>query len=178
MKEPSIFQNYPPSVTVLSNGLTVSIYALGATIVARLGWTFLVVYLLFLLWFEVNLLAKSCVHCFYYGRRCFSGKGMICSWFFKRGDPAKFGSRQVGWLSLLPDMLITLIPLTIGLVLLIHRFDWIVLLSMVGLVVLAFPGTGFIRGKLACCHCHQRELGCPAEKLFRKRDSNEPVGEV
>ena len=175
MKEPSVLQDYPAWIIALSNGLTLSIYALGAAIVARLGWALLALYLLFLLYLEVKLLAKSCAHCFYYGRRCFSGKGVICSWFIRRGDPAKFGSREVTWLSLLPDLLVALIPLGVGLLLSIRRFDWILLSLMVGLVILAFPGNGCVRGKLACCHCHQRELGCPAEKLFRKRDGSDPV---
>jgi hypothetical protein len=162
-------------MVALSNGLSLSLYACGAAIVAGLGWAPLALYLLFLLYLEVNLLAKSCAHCCYYGRRCFSGKGVICSWFFQRRDPAKFGSREASWLSLLPDLLVTLIPLGVGLLLLIRRFDWILLSLMVGLVILAFPGNGLVRGKLACCHCHQRELGCPAEKLFRKRNGGESV---
>jgi hypothetical protein len=169
MREPSVFQNYPAWIVALSNGLTLSIYGLGAAIMARFGWAPLALYLSFLLYLEVNVLAKSCAHCFYYGRRCFSGKGVICSWFFQRRDPAKFGSREVSWLWLLPDLLVTLIPLGAGLLLLIRGFDWTVLSLMVGLVILAFPGNGLVRGKLACCHCRQRELGCPAEKLFRKR---------
>ena len=40
------------------------------------------------------------------------------------------------------------------------------------MLALAFVGTGLFRGALACKHCHQRELGCPAERLFnRKRAS-------
>jgi hypothetical protein len=172
MKESSVFENYPAWTIVVSSGLALSIYALGATIMARFGWPLLGTYLLFLLCLEVNLLAKSCAHCFYYGRRCFTGRGVVCSWFFKRGDATRFCSREITWLSILPDLLVTLIPLLVGLFVLIRRFDWTCLSLMIGLVILAFPGNGFIRGKLACCHCRQRELGCPAEKLFRKREGS------
>jgi hypothetical protein len=170
-----VFESYPAWAVVLSNGLSLSIYALGGAILARLGWVFLVAYLVFLVYFEAKLLARSCVNCAYYGKVCFSGKGLVASWFFKRGDPSKFGAREFGWLSLLPDMLIVLIPLGAGVFLSIRRFDWSLLLLMVGLVVLAFPGNGIVRGKLACCHCRQRELGCPAEKLFQGREGNEPA---
>jgi hypothetical protein len=168
-----VFESYPAWMTALSSGLSVSIYALGAAIVARLGWGFLAAYLLFLVYLEVNLLRKSCAHCVYYGKGCFSGRGVVCSWLFARRDPSRFSSREVSWLTVLPDLLVTLVPLGVGLFLLIRQFDWILLSMMVGLVILAFPANGLVRGKLACCHCRQRELGCPAEKLFRKRGEGE-----
>ena len=67
-------------------------------------------------------------------------------------------------------MLVLLIPLGVGLYLMIQMFDAPLLLLMIILVVLAFPGNGFVRSNLACLHCRQRELGCPAEKLFRKAE--------
>jgi hypothetical protein len=87
--------------------------------------------------------------------------------------PDVFVNREFGWWSLLPDLLVVVIPLGVGLYLSIVRFDWILLSLMVGLVFLAFPGNGFVRGKLACCHCRQRELGCAADRLFQKREGAE-----
>jgi hypothetical protein len=165
-----VFESYPAWMVVLSVGLNLSIYTLGSLIVARLGWVHLAAYVLFLAALEVNLLARSCVHCAYYGRVCFSGKGKVAAWLFRRGDPSTFARREVTWWALLPDLLVTLIPLAAGLVQLIRDLDWIVLLPMAGLVALAFPGTGLVRSRLACCHCRQRELGCPAEQLFRTRE--------
>ncbi|MBN2371257.1 MAG: hypothetical protein JXO72_12305 [Vicinamibacteria bacterium] len=166
----AVFESYPSWAVALSNGLSLSIYALGSVIVARLGWGFLAAYLVFLAYLEVHLLARGCVHCTYYGRACFSGKGLVASWLFKRGDPSRFASRKFTWLSLLPDMLVVLIPLGAGLFLSIRRFDWLLLSLMVGLIILAFPGNGCVRGRLACRYCRQRELGCPAEELFRRRE--------
>jgi hypothetical protein len=166
-KESPVFENYPAWVIACSAALTISIYALGVAIVAGTRLWILIPYLLFLVFLEVNQLAKGCVHCAYYGKACFAGRGLIASWLFKRGDPSKFARREFGWLSLLPDMLVVLIPLGLGMFLTFQQFDWLRLAFMACLVVLAFPGNGFVRGKLACCHCRQREMGCPAEKLFR-----------
>jgi hypothetical protein len=174
-KELSVYDNYPAWMIVLSAGLSISIYALGIAVVAGMGWWILTPYLLFLVYLEVNQLARGCVHCAYYGRACFSGKGLVASWFFKRGDPSRFANREFSWLSLLPDMLVVLIPLGLGLFLSVRQFDWIRLVLMAGLVILAFPGNGLVRGRLACCHCRQRELGCPAERLFQRRDGTEPT---
>ena len=169
-----VFSRYPARVVALANGLSLTIYALGGAIVARLGWVILAACLLYVLAFELRQLATGCVHCFYYGRACFSGKGRVASCLFKRGDPSRF-ARKVTWLSLLPDMLVVLIPLGVGLVLAFRRFDWGLLLLMVALAALAFPGNGYLRGKHACCHCRQRELGCPAEQLFRPKEAKAPT---
>jgi hypothetical protein len=37
---------------------------------------------------------------------------------------------------------------------------------LVVLVFLSLAGNAIIRGSFACKYCRQREIGCPAEKLF------------
>ncbi len=173
---PTVFDSYPAGVVLAANGLSLGIYALGGALIAKLGWGFLAAYLVCLAFLELRQLARGCVHCAYYGKACFSGKGLLASWLFKRGDPAEFARHEATWLMLLPDMLVVLIPLGTGIVLSVRRFDWLLLALMAGLVFLAFPGNGLVRGKLACCHCRQRQLGCPAEKLFQGREPSEPTG--
>ncbi len=164
-----VFENYPAGIIVLANLASFSIYALGAMIMAKLGTVALFLYLGLCLGLEVNVLAGSCVNCYYYGKACFSGKGIISSWFFKPGNSETFSRKEVSWLNILPDMLIVLIPAGIGAFLLIQQFQWQVLVLMAGLLVMGVPVTGMIRGSLACCYCRQRILGCPAEKLFQKK---------
>ena len=134
-----------------------------------MGWPLAAAYLLLLVALEAKLLRASCVHCAYFGKACFCGKGAISGKLFRRADPPRFSVREVSWLSLLPDLLVVFIPLCVGLFLLFRQFDGGLLLLMAALVLLAFPGNGFVRSQLACAHCRQRELGCPAEKLFNKR---------
>jgi hypothetical protein len=69
---------------------------------------------------------------------------------------------------MLPDLLISLAPLITAIVLMIIEFD--ILLLFAALIILASTtlGNGYIRGTLTCKYCKQRELGCPAEKLFNK----------
>ena len=40
--------------------------------------------------------------------------------------------------------------------------------AVVLIILLTTLGNAIVRGSLACKHCMQRELGCPAEKLFSK----------
>jgi hypothetical protein len=69
---------------------------------------------------------------------------------------------------MIPDLLVSLVPLIIGIVLLILEFDFIILFAAILLIVATTSGNAFVRGNLTCKYCRQRESGCPAEKLFNK----------
>jgi hypothetical protein len=137
-------------------------------ITLRLGWIAAVLYLVFILALELRLISKHCVNCYYWGKTCGFGQGRLSSLFFKRGDPSKFCENKMSWKDMIPDLLVSLVPLIIGIVLMIIKFDFILLFASVILIVLTTSGNGFIRGNLTCKYCKQRELGCPAEKLFSK----------
>lgn len=68
--------------------------------------------------------------------------------------------------SLVPDLLVLLIPLVTGIILLIMDFNFLLLFAVLLLIFLTTSGNGFIRGKLTCRYCKQGEMGCPAQKLF------------
>jgi len=70
---------------------------------------------------------------------------------------------------MIPDLLVSLIPLLTAIVLMIIKFNLILLFSAIILIVLTTIGNGFIRGNLTCKYCKQREIGCPAEQLFSKK---------
>jgi hypothetical protein len=118
---------------------------------------------------EIRVMKRSCVNCYYYGKYCAFGKGKISSLFFKKGTPKAFLKRKISWKDILPDFLVSIIPLIAGIVLLILNFNWLLLILIVLLAILTSAGNSFVRGSLACKFCKQREIGCPAEQLFNKR---------
>lgn len=69
---------------------------------------------------------------------------------------------------MVPDLLVTLIPIVAGIFLLISNFNVIILISVLLLIILTTAGNEFIHGRLTCKFCKQRDLGCPADKLFNK----------
>ena len=164
--ETHFYENFPARIVLLSNGVALAIYALGAYILGRFGLSFALLYVLYCLWIELNILQKSCVHCYYYGKVCAFGKGKVCSWLFRKGEPQKFVEREVSWRQIIPDMLVLIFPLIGGIVLLFKDFTWLLFGLLVILVVLSFGGNALVRGTFACKHCKQRELGCPAQQLF------------
>lgn len=74
----------------------------------------------------------------------------------------------MSWKDLIPDVLISLIPLLCGIILMIIRFDILLLVAVTLILALSTIGNGYIRSNLTCKYCKQRELECPAEKMFRK----------
>jgi hypothetical protein len=162
------YENFPWPVVAVCNAVGWCIYGLGLYLMARLGLVYGLIYGLYCVWMELRLLRGSCRRCYYYGKRCGFGRGILCSWFFARQPAEGLAGKQVTWRDLAPDFLVSLFPLAAGIAWLIGDFSWLALALVVLLVFLSSAGTGFVRERLACLHCKQREIGCPAQKLFAK----------
>ena len=167
-----IYDEFPLSLVLFCIVVNISIYIVGAYLIAPLGKTFVVLYLLYCLWMEIRVLIMSCRDCYYYGRLCAFGKGKICSLLFKKGSPERFTMKKITWMHLIPDFLVSLIPLVIGGFYLVQSFTWLRLSFILVLVIIAFPVTGFMRGSISCKFCRQKEMGCPAVQLFAKNAHN------
>jgi len=161
--------NFPLRIVILSNTVSILVYFSGFIITLSLSWIAAILYLLFILALEFRLLSKHCVNCYYWGKTCGFGKGRLSSLFFKKGDPSKFCEKSFTWKDMIPDLLISLIPLLIAIALMIIKFNIILLFATIIIIALTTIGNGFIRGNLTCKYCKQREIGCPAEQLFSKK---------
>ena len=168
MKSNECYENYPVWIVTSANLVSVSIYTIGALVIYQVGVIWLVLYLLYVLFLEAKLLRTSCVHCYYYGKCCAFGKGKLSSLLFNKGESDKFSQKQVTWKDMVPDMMVSLIPIIVGVLLLILDFDWLLLSGVIVLILLTSIGNSLIRGSLACRYCKQLELGCPAQQLFNK----------
>ncbi len=169
MTENRTYDSFPVWIPILSTLISLLVYAIGIYILIRLGIIVGAIYVLYCLWVEMRILTKSCVSCFYYGKVCGLGRSVLCTLLFKKGDPQKFIEKQVSWRHILPDFLVFIFPLLGGIILLVKAFSWTILLLLIFLFVLSFVGSAVIRGSFACKYCKQREIGCPAEKLFSKQ---------
>jgi len=151
-----------------SNLLSISMYLIGAAILYQIGLIWLVLYVLFILLLELRLMKGHCVDCYYYGRTCAFGKGRLSCMFFPKGTPEQFKKQTITWKNIVPDFLVFIIPLLVGIALLIHDFSWILLVLIIILFFLGFMGNAVVRSQLACRYCRQREIGCPAQRLFER----------
>jgi hypothetical protein len=169
MQEPGCHENYPLATVIVSNLVSILIYVIGAYILSRLSIFLAIAYVFFILIMEFRLLSGHCVDCFYYGKTCAFGKGRISSRLFPGGDSEKFTRMQITWKDIVPDFLVFIVPVIAGVLLLVQEFSPTILLLVTTLLLLGFPGNALVRGKLACRFCRQREIGCPAERLFGKK---------
>lgn len=171
MNMPSItkYQNFPFWVVIVSNLVSVSVYVLGVLIILNLGLVLTILYLAFILFLEFRLIRYHCVDCFYYGKTCGFGKGRLSALLFKKGDNKRFCSKVMTLKDMIPDLLVSLIPFVTGIILLVLSFDFMLFITIILLLFLSTIGSGFIRSNLTCKYCKQKEIGCPAEKLFSKK---------
>ncbi len=168
MEKIKTYERFPVWVVLVSTALSLLIYAIGVFIISKLSLFLMVLFIGYCIWLEFKVIRKSCVSCYYYGKVCGFGKGVLCSLLFKKGDPKAFVEKEVSWMEMLPDFMVFIIPIIAGIRVLVREFTWIILVLMIVLLVLTFAGNALVRGQVACKHCKQRELGCPAEKLFNK----------
>lgn len=171
MQEPGCKENYPAATVVVSNLLSVLIWGIGAFILWQFSIILAIAYVFFILILEFRLLSGHCVDCYYYGRTCAFGKGRLSARFFSKGSPEKFIAMRLSWKDIVPDFLIFMVPVLAGMLLLVQGFTWTVLILIIALLLLGFAGNAFVRGQLACRYCRQREIGCPAQQLFDKKEN-------
>jgi len=168
MNQEKYYEDYPFWIVIVSSVLSILIYAVGGFIIYQLGLIWLIAYLLYILFLEMRVLEKSCVNCYYFGKTCAFGKGRLSRILFRKGTTKDFANRQITWKDILPDFMVSVIPMLVAVALLIIKFRWLILALLISLFLLGFIGNGIVRSQLACKHCKQREIGCPAEKLFNK----------
>lgn len=173
MKEKTYYENYPLWIVLLSNIVSFAIYATRAFVIYKVGWIWLILYAFYITWLEIRVLRRSCVNCYYYGKTCAFGKGKLSCLFFKKGDSNRFNQDKITWKDIVPDFMVSLIPIATGVILLVINFNWLLLSIVLVLLLLTFIGNRLIRGSLACKYCRQREIGCPAEQLFNRDKAKE-----
>ena len=171
MREPQTYENFPLWMPVLASIVTLSIYTTGAMILAGFGTAISILYLLYCIGLEIRIIRRSCLNCYYYGKDCGIGRGRLAALLFKQGDAKRFAQDTIAWTDLLPDFMVFLVPALGAAVLMLYHFSWSTAVLLVVLILLVFGGNGAVRSSFACKYCKQRELGCPAEQLFRNHAS-------
>ena len=159
-------------MVVIADMVAFGIYIIGSYIMFHIGAIWGWLYILFCLFVEVRVMRASCMHCYYYGKWCGLGRGKLAALLFRKGDPKKFIERKITWRDLIPDVLVSLIPFALGIYLIFIGFSWLMLALILLLLFLTTFGNGSVRRNFACKYCKQRELGCPAEKLFARPERN------
>ncbi len=159
-------ETYPAYTVIISNLLNVLLYSAGALVLFQFGTYYLIPYFIYILLLEIRLLKLGCTKCYYFGKVCAFGKGKISSFFFSKDESVKFCDRPISKLDFFFDSLTALVPLIAGVIMMFTDFSMYILILCLFIVILTTAGNACVRGQLACKHCRQKELGCPAEQAF------------
>ena len=168
-KEPEAFEKYPISTVFTFNLVSLLLYLVGLYLLSRINTIFAALFVLYLIAVEFSVYKEGCANCYYYGKRCRCGRGKIVALFLKKGDPKKFCEKQVTWKNLLPQVLISIIPILAGAYLLTQVFTLQILALTVLPLIIWFLGNPLLYGKLGCPHCKQGRICCPANEFFGKK---------
>ncbi len=164
-----IYASYPLWMVLFIDILILLVYVSGAYIMFTLSRITGILYLIYIVFLEFSFYREGCIHCCYYGKRCAFGRGFVARIFFNRGNPKKF-KREISWKDFIPQILLVLIPLMVGIALLISRgFNYWILTAIIYPIFSWFILNPIIYGKLACPHCKQGKICCPALKFFTKK---------
>ena len=171
MKGLKSYENFPFWIPLLAVLVSVISCIIGAVILSGFSFLVSIVYVLYCISIELMVIFRSCKDCWYYGNICGSGKSKIAPLFVKKGDTKKFVERDISMLHMIPDFMVSILPLVGGIVLLILNFTIVVIVLIFIFAILSFGGTAFIRGTLICKRCKQKDIGCPAHKIFNKNSN-------
>ena len=163
-----ILEKYPIKTVLIFWIVNLLSFVFGFYIISKLNLYLGVLYIIYILILEFKVYKEGCVICCYYGKRCAFGRGLIASKFFKKGDNKKFCDRKLSWKGMIPEILVLLIPIVIGVYFLVKDFNYLMLVFVIYLALIWFVFNALFYGKLACCYCKQGSICCPAKKFFNK----------
>lgn len=157
----------------MSTFLTLLSYTLGAFILYLVNVYWMIGYFVLVLASLFTGMEYRCRFCYYYGKRCASGMGILVAVIFEKGASEEFKNNKNLILPAIFDFANLFLPIVMGVILIITKFSNLVLaLFIFYLAVVLFPGF-FLRKNLYCKNCKQGELGCPAYNGMKGKKNEE-----
>lgn len=164
-----LYENYPLLSVLIYNLVMLSVYAAGLYLMFAVHKWAGILFVLYLLFIELSVYKEGCRYCYYYGKTCVAGRGKIVPLFFKKGEPKKFCERTLSFKDFVPSLLVVFIPIAAGVYLMIKDFSWLILGLVLWPLIVNFVGNPIIYGNIACPHCKQGAICCPACEYFMKK---------
>jgi len=160
------FEKYPTSYVLANNLLIAAILS-----TAYLGMkdlfagVFSKVYVLVSLLFILVILRWAmCTNCYYYGKKCNTGWGILTAWLFKKGKKSEKVQKWlvlfhwVFWFAILPVLVMVYLSLT--------SFSYVRLVYLGIFIILQIISNKF--RKVCCFHCYHKN-NCPGSAYSKKK---------
>jgi len=136
-------------------------YLIGTVVIYSLNSITGIFYAIFCILTIFISLKLRCTYCFYYGKRCGFGFGILSKVFFSQGESKEFSNPKNVIPALIFSMGTSILPIVVGIALLIVNFSILHLVYFLLYIIFGLLPNFFIRGK-SCAKCEQGKLGCPA----------------
>ena len=163
------YESYPWWNVLIDNLVSYSTAVVGLYLLYLIHPVLAILFFLYILYVERSIYKEGCIHCYYYGKVCHSGKGKLAKIFFKQGSGKGFTERTVGWKDFLPQMLGSFATIIAGAYLLFQQFSWGILALTLWPLISWFACNPIVFGKLACPHCKQGAICCPVYEMFKPK---------
>jgi hypothetical protein len=155
------YESYPLKLNCVSLGIALSSYALGTAIFYLINPFLGAGYLLLCALSLLAGLYYRCRFCYYHGKRCPSGLGILGKLLFKKGDPQGFKDRKNLILAGILDFGALILAVLGGVALCVINFSLLAAALLAAYILVAVV-LSFTVKKVLCAHCEQGRLGCPA----------------
>jgi hypothetical protein len=155
-------RGYPVTIVCMSIFIMLLSYSLGALSFFLIAPWLAIMYGLVCVLSILAGMRFRCIYCYYYGKTCASGLGLLTGRFFKKGNANEFGDTKNLVVPGVLDIILLISPLIGLFYVLAVSYSWPYLLLLI-MYLLVAVFLGFISKKrMTCRHCKQGQLGCPA----------------
>lgn len=167
-KEVNLYENgleeYPWLVVLAENLALAGWILIGAVIAWQFSLLIALSYLGFALTMILVVMRKLvCTRCYYYGKRCHLGWGLISKALFRQGEIVEFESCPGIRFAPIFFGLLAIIPLILGVILLIQSFSFFTA-GLQALLLISIIYSSVISRKKSCAPCKMK-LICPGSAV-------------
>jgi hypothetical protein len=157
------YESYPFSIFFIASLTSLLNYLLGALIFYLAGGVVLGIAYLVIAFISLALAMRfRCAYCYYHGRRCPTGLGILAGLLFRQRDNVQFANPKNITPVAIVSFSVLFLPLIAGIVYLLFDFTLIMLVSLLLYLMIAVVLGFSLRKNYICKHCKQGDLACPA----------------
>ena len=154
MDKTESYENFPISDVVATNLLNILTFVFGALILSGFSNWLAMTYFVFCILTMIWVLKVRCSNCYYFGKRCAAGYGLLAPLLYKKGNNEQFLQSANYTIPILA------IPILGGVVLLIVNQNLVtgvffILFVLITLFRVVMPK--IMSNRISCIHCKQKE---------------------
>ena len=176
MGEDEYYECYPSRIVITSILQAFASYAMGVVVLYLLGPSFALIFLVLVVLSLIMSAYTRCRFCYYFGKRCSFGLGLMAGSMMKKGSEGDFCEKRNVYPTAAVGFFITLLPIIVLAYLMVTDFTFTLGAMAAAYVLVALAPGFYLRPRVFCRHCRQGEIGCPAYNRMRSQGTESRSG--